>query len=102
MKKTLLAIIAVVAFSATPAFAQAPTDHTQHDGHTPDSSAKQDMMGKMDMEHMQGMMKECMQTKKDDKMCDQDMMEMCHSKMNKSECNKMMKRAKAQNGTIKK
>lgn len=58
-------------------------------------------MGKMNMEHMQGMMKECMQTKKDDKMCDHEMMEMCHSKMKKSECKKMMKRAKAQNGAMK-
>lgn len=112
MKKTLLAIIAAVALSATAAFAQATTDYTQHEGHTADATAspssdskamgaKHDM-GKMNMEHMQGMMKECMETKKDDKMCDNDMMDMCQSKMGKSQCKKMMKRAKAQNGTMKK
>lgn len=116
MKKPFFTIISafvfIGAFSATPSFAQAPADHTQHDGHAPDATAspsadpkamgaKHDM-GKMNMEHMQGMMKECMDTKKDDKMCDHDMMKMCHSKMGKSECKKMMKRAKTQNGTMKK
>ena len=116
MKRTFFTSLSSLAFigamSATLAFAQTPTDHTQHDGHTPDATvspstdskakdAKHDM-GKMNMEHMQGMMKECMETKKDGKMCDHDTMESCHSKMGKSECKKMMKRAKAQKGTMKK
>ncbi|MBC7459080.1 MAG: hypothetical protein H7235_12420, partial [Bdellovibrionaceae bacterium] len=86
MKTQIFSTLAALAFvgfiSTTPALAQeqAPTDQVQHDGHHPDPAtspaepmkmgSKKGMMGTMDMDHMQGMMNECMQTKKDGKMCD--------------------------------
>ena len=119
MKKQILSVLAVLALggfiSATPAFAQdkTPADQTQHDSHHPDATAssptepsgmnaKGAMTGKMDMEHMQGMMNECMQTKKDGKMCNQEMMKKCSGEMSKSDCKKMMKHAKSQNDASRK
>lgn len=55
------------------------------------SAAGQGMMGKMDMHEM---MNECMKMHKDSKMCEHNMIEKCESKMDKSECQKMMKNAK--------
>ncbi len=107
---SVLTALALVGFiSTTPVLAaeNAPTDQTQPKGHHQDTTAKSptspskidsnnDMMDKMNMEQMKGMMHECMETKKDGKMCDHDMMEKCHSEMSKRDCKKMMKHAKAQ------
>ncbi len=101
MKITLLTIMTALAFASAPAFAQAPADHSQHDSSVPNAAGTKHDMGKMHMEHMQGMMKDCMQTKKDDKMCDRDTMKMCQSKMNKVDCKEMMKKAKAHGGPAK-
>ncbi len=89
MKNRIFTVVARLAligfFSITPALAQdkAPTDHTQHDGHPPDATASPSTGPK------------AMGT-------NGDMMAMCHSKMNKSECKKMMNQAKAKSGTTKK
>ena len=117
MKAQFLSVLTALALagfmSTTPVFAAetAPTDQSQHVEYHPDAAAKSPtspskmdsnskMMGKMDMEHMKSMMNECMQTKKDGKMCDQEMMKQCHSEMSKSACKKMMKHAKAQNNSV--
>ncbi len=111
---SVLTALALVGFiSTTPVFAAEtePTDQSQNVEHHPETAAKaptspskmkssNEMMGKMDMEHMKGMMNECMQTQKDGKMCDQEMMKQCHGKMSKTECKKMMNHAKAQNNSI--
>jgi len=57
-------------------------------------SGKSDMMDKMDMNEMTGMMHECMEMKKNGKMCEHQTMEKCEEKMGKGECHKMMKDVK--------
>ena len=102
-----LAFVGFISTTAAVAQEQAPTDQAQHDGHHPDPArstsepmkmgSKKEMMGTMDTDHMQGMMNECMQTKKDGKMCDHEMLEKCSSEMSKADCKKMMRHAKSQN-----
>jgi len=57
------------------------------------SSEESGRMGHMmDMEKMKGMMKECMVTHNDGKMCDHSMMSKCQEHMGKNDCQKMMKK----------
>lgn len=119
MKANILSAVAtlvIVGFiSNTTVFAQdkAPTEQPQSDAHHPNNKkpgltdnttmgADAGMMGKMDMNHMKGMMNDCMESKKDKKMCDQDMMEKCKGEMSQTECTKMMKQAKAHSSTTQK
>jgi hypothetical protein len=98
MKKNFTTAIAAFAlaglFSANMAFAN-DEHHPEEKKDAPKAEATasgdQGMMGNMDMHEM---MNECMKMHKDGKMCEHTMMEKCESKMDKSECKKMMKDAK--------
>ena len=52
--------------------------------------------GKMDLEHMKGMKRECMEMRKDGKMCHRQMMKKCQMEMSKGACDEMMKQAMAE------
>ncbi len=108
MKKTLLTAIALVGFIyvGTGSAEDAKPTPQSHEEHHPGANATAvqpteaavapgNMMDKMDMGKMQGMMHECMQMHNDGKMCDHNMMDKCQEKMGKGECHKMMKQAKA-------
>ncbi len=91
MATTLLTIFALIgAFWSTSSFAQDKTN--------PSTNQKMDhsqmMMGKMDHAQMKDMMKECMDTHKDGKMCDQSTMKKCQMSMKMEDCQNMMKETK--------
>lgn len=101
---TSLVLVGFMSF-AGPALAQT-SGGEGHSGHQPtetgaqtEKSGHEGMSGHMghgNMEHMKGMMEECMKNHKDGKMCNEKMMEQCHSgKMAKEDCHKMMKNMKA-------
>jgi hypothetical protein len=117
MKKQFLTLATVLAlagiYSAQTAFAEETTPAESHEAHHPDQKDTKEagmgmgdqggMMGKMDMNQMTDMMHQCQEMHKDGKMCDHDMMSKCQdSKMNKGDCQKMMKQAKAQEKAKKK
>jgi hypothetical protein len=119
----LITIVAVAGFlSSNIALAEdKPTSAQEHGLHHPDapSTAKEtkpsnensgmmgggmmnkDMMGKMDMNQMMGMMNSCMEQHKDGKMCDHQTMEECQKNMDHKGCQKMMKEMKSQKKTPK-
>ncbi len=120
----LIMTVAVAGFlSSNVAFAEdKPTSTQEHEAHHPDSQAttkeakpsdekngmtgggmmNKDMMGKMDMDQMMGMMNSCMEQHKDGKMCDHQTMEECQKNMDHKGCQKMMKEMKSQKKTSKK
>lgn len=104
MRNNFFITVAMVALTgfiyAAPGFAQ--DKDTSKETHSMGQMDKGMPMGKMNMEHMKGMMHDCMGMKKDGKMCDQDMMNKCQTEMSKNECDKMMKQAKAKESTSKK
>ena len=87
--------------------AQAPSSSPSHDGHHSEieageaKSEKSNMMEKMDMSQMKGMMHECMEMHKDGKMCEHQTMEKCQQKMGKGECGNMMKGVKKEENKVK-
>ena len=99
MKINILAIVSTLVFTGTIFASVAHAEDAHHPeaktsttaSPTPDMSDKGGMMEKMDMGQMHSMMNECMQTHKDGKMCNHDMMDKCQAKMGKDECQKMMK-----------
>jgi hypothetical protein len=108
-----LVLVGIVSNSTAFAQDKATTEQSLPDAHHPNDKkpgltdhtpmgADTGMMGKMDMNHMKGMMNDCMESKKDKKMCDQDMMDKCKGEMSQTECTKMMKQAKAHNSTTQK
>lgn len=85
---------------------KAPTEN--HDEHHPDAkNSEQDiekmdmekngMMKKMDMNQCMSMMNQCMNMHKNEKMCDDQMMEKCEKNMSKKDCMQMMYDAKKNN-----
>lgn len=66
---------------------------------TPAMEHKGTMMEKMDAKHMKGMMHNCMKTTKDEKVCQNDMMEKCQKDMPQGECQKMMTQAMGHKAT---
>ena len=103
MKTNLLSIFSAVVFTGTLSASVAFAEDAHHPDAkttttpTQDMGDKGGMMGKMDMGQMNSMMHECMETHKDGKMCNHDMMEKCQAKMGKDECRKMMKDMKKEN-----
>lgn len=98
-KMNSLILVMVLAFGTAQAADQSGSvgSHEEHhpETQTPKKSGEgKDMMGKMDMNQMSGMMHECMEMHKDGKMCEHQTMEQCQGKMDKSECGKMMKEVK--------
>ncbi len=71
----------------TPAQAEMPKEQAGQ------MANHQMMDGKMDKEKMHSMMKECMSSNKDGKMCESQTMEQCEKGMDKKECKKMMKKS---------
>ncbi len=105
MKNSIKSILAAVACIGMMGLAQAEETGTAAapNPHHPEgqtTNTKKDQMGsemmggQMNMEDMHAMMGECMKMHKDGKMCDNQMMENCKMKMDKGECQKMMKQAK--------
>lgn len=85
---TMLTIFALIGtLWSTGSFAQDKTNPNQKMDHS-------QMMGKMDHAQMKEMMKGCMDTHKDGKMCDQDTMKKCQMSMKMEDCQKMMKESK--------
>lgn len=98
-----------------------PTSTQAHESHHTDSQAttkekkpsdeksgmmgggmmNKDMMEKMDMNQMMGMMDSCMEQHKDGKMCDHQAMEECQKNMDHKGCQKMMREMKSQKKTTK-
>jgi hypothetical protein len=115
MKKTITLALVSFLFTACAAVAKQPTQGTasgtttteDHEAHHPAEAATNkaestkangemgsDMMGKVDMSQMKGMMDQCMSMHKDGKMCDHETMKSCEANMKQGECEKMMKQAK--------
>ena len=92
MKNKVMTIISTIALTL---FISVNSAHSQDKMGDMKMDNKGSMMDKMDMGKMHGMMKECMAMHKDGKMCDHQMMTDCEKKMNKIECEKMMKESKA-------
>lgn len=102
-----ISAIALMGFISIGSVHSQESNSKSHEEHHPDSKTvpeksgdmkmddKGGMMDKMDMGKMKGMMNECMEMHKDQKMCNHNMMENCQKKMNKDECQKMMKNTKA-------
>ena len=101
--KSILAVIACIGFvglsQAEEAARPAAVDQHHPKGSAPDTNkdqmGKEMMGGQMNMDAMHAMMGECMKMHNDGKMCDNQMMENCKMKMDKGECKKMIKQAKA-------
>lgn len=95
MKNNLITAFAVFALIGSLAFAN--DEHHKDDAKTPVKSAAME-----NMEHMKGMMHDCMEMHKDGKMCEHNMMESCQKDMKKEDCAKMMKQAKKETKEAKK
>lgn len=97
MKKLLL-IVSLLSLNIV--FAE---EAVNHDAHHPKADAKAETKAemksdmKMDMSEMEGMMGQCMEKNKDNKMCKHEMMKSCMEKMGKKDCAKMMKNMKGHN-----
>lgn len=64
-----------------------------------DWTTASDMMGRMDMKQMTNMMNNCMNNKKDNRMCENQTIEKCRENMNKQDCLNLMSEAKKQDKT---
>lgn len=95
-----LSFMALLIFGGLATSAQTTSQGSGHEEHHPEAGStemkgeKSNMMEKMDMNQMQGMMHECMEMHKDGKMCEHQTMEQCQAKMGKGDCQKMMKSIK--------
>lgn len=100
-KIKISALIGFIALSSAYAQDAVSGSHVEHHPKNAVAEKKSDglmengMKEKMDMKSMMVMMNDCKKMHKDSAMCDQDMMEKCHMKMDKKECQMMMKKAKA-------
>jgi hypothetical protein len=92
MKKLIL-LAALLLSTAT--FAEEKVDHSAHHPAKEEVKAEAKTEGKMEMADMQGMMNDCMEKNKDNKMCKHDMMKSCSEKMGKKQCSEMMKKMKS-------
>ena len=77
--------------------------HEQHHSkdQMTDSSKSRDMMGTISMDDMKGMMHDCMGEHKDKKMCSEQCMSKCQEKMDRVDCQKMMKKMKSKKNSEK-
>jgi hypothetical protein len=77
--------------AATTTETPAATTTTTSTKTTTEDAGATHMGSMMDKEHMQAMMKECMDSGKKDKECRKQTMDDCEKNMDKKECKKMMK-----------